>query len=227
MNPEKLMEMDPRQALLAAIALLLILVHMLFPRAGIDGTSIVLLVFLAVVLYGDEMTVMLANLQKQRAIPEQPHKESELLGRVREIAYRVEHARVAFGTEGMERGRQVGKYIAAIMDRAAGEPRAALLLVWGALEDRLRAVANVGDGLEGARRLSEAGAVPKQFVEAFDSFRTLRNDVARAGNGEVTAEVLWSLVDVGSALLGLIPEQDQVQQGKLEVGTVEGIDERT
>ena len=217
MNPEKLMEMDPRQALLAAIAVLLIFVHMIFPRAGIDGTSIVLLVFLGVVLFGDELTVLLANLQKQRAAAEQPEAASELPRRVREIAYRVEHARVAFGTEGLEGGGPVSEKIEAIIERAGGEPRAVLMLIWGALEDRLRAASSTGDGLDGARKLAERGAVPRQFVEAFDGFRSLRNDVARGGNGEVTDDVLWSLADVGGALLGLIPEPKQIEQEKMEV----------
>lgn len=217
MNPEKLTELEARQALLGAVALLLILVHMIFPRAGVDATSVVLLIFLAVVLYGDELTVLMASLHKQRPGEQHTAKESELRGKVREIAYRVEHARVAFGTEGMDGGGQVGKYIAAIMERAAGEPRAALLLVWGALEDRLRAVTGAGDGLEGARRLAERGAVPRQFVEAFDGFRTLRNDIARGGNGEVTPEILWSLVDVGGALLGLVPDPRQIEQEKMGI----------
>jgi hypothetical protein len=217
MNPDKLTELDVRQTLLGALTLLLIVVHMIFPAAGIDGTSIILLVFLALVLYGDELTLLLADLHKQRSGEEHAAKESELRGKVREIAYRVEHARVAFGTEGMDGGGQVGKYIAAIMERASGEPRAALLLVWGALEDRLRAVSGAGDGLEGARRLTERGAVPRQFVEAFDGFRTLRNDIARGGNGEATPEILWSLVDVGGALLGLIPDPRQIEQEKMGI----------
>lgn len=216
MKAEKLLELDVRQALLGAVALLLILVHMVFPGAGVDGTTVILLLFLAVVLYGDALTLLLADLRRQREAPE-PEQESALARKVREVAYRVEHARVAFDTEGLDGGGQVGGYLEAIVERAAGEPRAALLLVWGTLEDRLRATNGASDGLEGARRLAEQGAVPRQFVEAFDSFRTLRNDVARAGNGEVTVEILWSLVDVGGALLGMIPGPEQIGQGRLGI----------
>ncbi len=216
MKPDKLLELDARQALLGGVALLLILVRMIFPGAGVDITSVVLLIFLSVVLYGDALTVLLADLHASRDASEAEH-ESEVARRVREIAYRVEHARVAFGTEGMDGGERIGDDLEIIVERATGEPRAALLLVWGRLEDRLRNTTGAGDGLEGARRLAERNAVPRQFVEAFDAFRTLRNDVARGGNGDVTEEILWSLVDVGAGLLGMIPGPQQIGQEKMGI----------
>ncbi|MGI5817155.1 MAG: hypothetical protein ACOX9R_03540 [Armatimonadota bacterium] len=197
-------ELDDRQMLLGGVTLLLILVHMIFPAAGVDAVSIILLVFFAVVLFGDEATEWLAGMLERSVSA--PGADSELRGRVREVGYRVEHARVAASTEGMGGGRPVADAIDRLLSRANGEPRAALMLLGAALEERLRAATGAGDGLQAARQLAERGKVPRQFVEAVDAFRKLRNDVARAGNGEVTDELLWSLVDIGGGLLALIPK---------------------
>ena len=103
-------------------------------------------------------------------------------------------------------GSPVGAVLENILERACGAPRAALLLVWGALEDRLRAAYPAPDGLQSARELAERGRLPRQFVDAYASFRSLRNDLARAGDGETSDDVLWSLVDIGGELLALAPE---------------------
>lgn len=197
-------ELELRQAVLAGTTLLLILVHMVAPGAGVDAVSVILLVFLALVLYGDEITLWLARMQEQRVV--EPKGESELPGRVREIGFRAEHARVAATTESIA-GSPVSDTLEAIIERARAEPRAVLLLLWGTLEDRLRAATGAADGLQGAKQLAERGKLPRQFVEAYDAFRSLRNDIARAGNGDVTDDVLWSVIDVGGALLALAPSR--------------------
>lgn len=212
MDLTPLMKLDPRQLILGGIALLLILVHMVAPAAGIDDTSLVLLVFLGIVLYGDDLTQWLAQWQVAR--PGGPKPESELPGRVRQVAYQVEHARVAATTEGMAGGGPVNRALDRVVEHSAGQPRAALLLVWGALEDRLRAVTGAPDGQQAARRLAQEGRVSQQFVKAFEAFRSLRDDLARAGNGDVTDEILWSLVDIGGGLLQLAPIPRSEEQSR-------------
>lgn len=204
----RLTELELRQAILGGTALLLILVHMVAPAAGVDAVSIILLAFLALVLYGDELTQWLARWQQRREAL--PAREAELPARVREIAYQVEHARVAAGADGVGEAGPVAERLERILERAGGEPRAALLLLWATLEDRLLAAngsaGGAADGLVGARALAEQGRVPRQFVDAYAAFRAVRNDVARAGNGDVTDDLLWSLIDVGGALLALTPK---------------------
>lgn len=215
----RLTELDLRQAILGGVALLLILVHMIWPGAGVDAISLILLGFFALVLYGDEATAWLARIQKRRLAEAEPRSgpatpASDLLDRVRDISYQAEHARVAGSTDAVGDGGPVSETLQQILDRAGGQPRAALLLLWGVLEDRLRAVNGVADGVQGARLLAEQGRVPSQFVDAYSAFRSLRNDVARAGHGDVTDELLWSLIDVGGALLALTPKprsQDRLE----------------
>lgn len=212
----RLTELDLRQAVLGGVALLLILVHMIWPGAGVDAISLILLGFFALVLYGDEATAWMARMQEQRLQRPKPEaeSESELSGRVRDVSYQAEHARVAGDTSGIGDGGPVSETLQMILQRAGGQPRAALLLLWGELEDRLRALNGIADGLESARQLAEQGRVPRQFVDAYGAFRSLRNDVARADNGDVTDDLLWSLIDVGAALLALTPKpqkQDQLE----------------
>jgi hypothetical protein len=199
----RLTDLELRQVILGGTTLLLILVHMVAPGAGVDAVSIILLAFLALVLYGDELTQWLARVQERRHAA--PAREAELPARVREVAYQVEHARVAGSSDGVGEAGPVGERLERILERAGGQPRAALLLVWSALEDRLRSATGAGDGLQGAKRLAEQGRVPQQFVDAYAAFRALRNDVAQAAEVEVTDDVLWSLIDVGGALLALAP----------------------
>ncbi len=169
-----------------------------------DATSFMLLVFLTIVLYGDELTAWLARLLADR-LSEREESNPRLPERIREVAAQVERARVAFGEKGMAGCGAVGVAAEQIIERAAGHPQAALLLVWGALEDRLRAATGAGDGVEGAVRLAERGKVPQEFVEAFDAFRALRNDVARSATADSDEPAIWSLIDTGAGLLGLVP----------------------
>ncbi|MFO8081044.1 MAG: hypothetical protein R6V07_12150 [Armatimonadota bacterium] len=203
----RLTDLELRQVILGGTTLLLILVHMVAPGAGVDAVSIILLAFLALVLYGDELTGWLARVQQQRHA--RPSREAELPARVREVAYHVEHARVAGSTDGVTEAGPVGERLERILERADGQPRAALLLLWATLEDRLLAAngasGGAADGLSSARKLAEQGRVPQQFVDAYAAFRALRNDVARAAEVEVTDDLLWSLIDVGGALLALTP----------------------
>ncbi len=204
----RLTELDGRQVLLGGVALLLILVHMIWPGAGVDAVSLILLGFLALVLYGDEATSWLARAQEARLSAETTDRrpESELAERIRDVSYHVEHARVAAATDGIGDVAPIGGSLRDILERAGGRPRPALLLVWGALEDRLRSAGEAPDGLTSARRLAEQGRVPQQFVDAYASFRSLRNDMARGGATGVNDEMLWSLLDVGGALLALAPK---------------------
>jgi len=232
-----LRELDARQKLLAAVALLLILAHLFFPSAGVDDTSIILLVFLAVVLYGNELTAWLAEFQtlaaeprRARSTPSQPERaepepsepeqaepsepepaerprtQSDLSARVRQVAYQVEHARVAASTEDLPNGGLSREVLDRIVERSAGEPRAALLLLWSALEERMRAATGARDSVWAARRLVEGGRAPVQFADAFDAFRKLRNDVAQATQGEVDEAAIWSIVDIGASLMALVPD---------------------
>lgn len=209
--PIKFTELDFRQAVLGGVALLLILAHIVAPGAGVDAVSVILLAFLALVLYGQEITLWLAQVRER---PVSETEEPELRGRVREIAYQVEHARVAAASEQIS-GGPVGETLQELIRGAGGEPRPVLLLVWGALEDRLREAAGTTDGVRAARQLAERRAVPPQFVQALDAFRALRNDVARTADGEVTNEVLWSLIDVAGGLLALVPAPERRAPGSV------------
>ncbi len=219
-----LRELDARQKLLAGVALLLILAHLVFPSAGVDDTSVILLVFLAVVLYGNELTARLAEFQTLAAEPtrarstpsepepaepepsqperaepepsepeqaERPRTQSDLCARVRQVAYQVEHARVAASTEDLPNG---------------GLSREVLDRLWSALEERLRAATGARDSVSAARRLVEGGRAPVQFADAFDAFRKLRNDVGQSLNGDVDEDALWSIVDTGASLMALVPD---------------------
>ncbi len=234
-----LRELDARQKLLAGVALLLILAHLVFPSAGVDDTSVILLVFLAVVLYGNELTARLAEFQTLAAEPtrarstpsepepaepgpsepepsepepsepepaERPRTQSDLCARIRQVAYQVEHARVAASTEDLPNGGLSREVLDRIVERSAGEPRAALLLLWSALEERLRAATGARDSVSAARRLVEGGRAPVQFADAFDAFRKLRNDVGQSLNGDVDEDALWSIVDTGASLMALVPD---------------------
>ncbi|MGC9318198.1 MAG: hypothetical protein ACP5KN_09205 [Armatimonadota bacterium] len=223
---EELAKLDPRQKLLGGTTLLLILVHMIVPAAGVDGTSVVLLVLLAIVLYGDEATAWLARRQRQREEaqaareaetaqtvekaeePPRPTEEaatSELSQRIRDLADRVEHARVAAEIEDLPAGAPTAEEIEDIIAEAGGEPRAALMLVWSSLEARLRAATGDRNAVQAARRLVDAGMAPQQFSEAVEAFRAVRDDAAHAPSNAATEEDLWGLVDVGAALLALVP----------------------
>jgi hypothetical protein len=199
----RMTDLELRQVILGGTALLLILVHMVAPGAGVDAVSVIILVFLAIVLYGDELTRWLGRLQERPV----SQGASDVGERVRDVAYQVEHARVARNTDRMGDGQGVSETLEGILERAQGEPRAALLLTWGALEDRLRAVGDASDGVEGARKLAEQARVPRQFVDAYASFRSLRAELAQTADGEVSEDVLWSLVDVGGGLLALAPKE--------------------
>jgi len=203
----RLNELDGRQVLLGGVSLLLILVRMVWPGAGVDAVSLILLGFLAIVLYGNEASAWLARAREahlSRSIAD-AEPGADLPERVRDVAYQVEHARVAAVSEGAGQGAPVSEMLDRILERAGGQPRPALLLVWGGLEDRLRATGEGADGIASARRLAEQGRVSRQFVDAYAVFRSLRNDVARSASEDVSEEVLWSLVDVGAALLALAP----------------------
>lgn len=209
-------ELDPRQMVLGGVALLLILVHMAFPAAGVDAVSIILLLFLSVVLYGDEATAWLARQQERRIEAARPEPASDLSAKISQIGYQVEHARVAAATEGLPAGRGPGDELERIIERAQGDARPALLLAWGALEDRLRVSSGARDAAAAAESLVERGRLPRQFADALDSFRSLRNDVARsAGNGDVDDTVLWSLVDIAAGLLALVPPPERSRQGEM------------
>ncbi|MGD9497108.1 MAG: hypothetical protein AB7Y46_12495 [Armatimonadota bacterium] len=256
-------ELDARRKLLAAVALLLILVHLFAPSAGVDDTSVLLLFFLAAVLYGNELTAWLARLAARAAQPDAeqcasprpgpaderapdrrplalrraperremptapaarnapahptasdaaPRRrrprdrdgDSDLQARIRQVAYQVEQARVAAATEELPNGRLYAEVVDQIIVRSQGQPRAAVLLLWNALEERLRAVTGARDSVSAARRLVEGGRAPRQFAEAFDAFRRLRNEVAQ-GAQQVDEIVLWSIVDIGASLMALVP----------------------
>lgn len=204
----RLGELDVRQVVLGGVALLLIIAHMGWPGAGVDAVSLILLGFLTIVLYGDEATGWLARRREenQHRHASNADQGAELSGRVRDLAYQTEHARVATAVEGIDGIRPSAPAMDAILERAGGEPRSALLLLGAALEDRLRSAGEAPDGLTSVRRLAERGRVTPQFADAYAAFRSLRNEVARSGDTGVTDAVRWSLIDTGAALLALVPE---------------------
>ncbi len=201
-------EMDARQLLLAGVTLLLIFAHLFFPAAGVDDTSLLLLIFLAVTLYGNEITAWLAAARELAVDPpsQQSDPHADVAGRVRQLAYQVEHARIAAATENMPTGHVRRELLDEIVERSAGQPRAALLLIWAEIEDRLTAAAGVSDSLFAARRLVESGRAPGRFQDAFEAFRRLRNEVAQSAESDIEEEVVWSLVDIGASLLALVPD---------------------
>lgn len=244
---DQLAKLDPRQKVLGGTVLLLILVHMIFPAAGVDGTSVVLLVLLAIVLYGDEATAWLARRQLQREEAhaareageveraEKPEEAppaaqeaptSELSERVRELADKVEHARVAAETEELPGGAPTVEEIEGIIAKASGEPRAALVLVWSALEARLRAATGERNAVEAARRLVDVRMAPRQLADAVEAFRAVREDVAHTPSEAASADDLWGLVDVGAGLLALVPSTVR-EYGGANPGPDEGEEETT
>ncbi len=197
-------QMDVRQLLLAGVALLLILAHLFSPAAGVDDTSVLLLIVLAIALYGGELTAWLATMRELAAepprarprakaeqpapvkpapanparpapkprpdapepeaakpAPEQPEQPpSERASRIRQVSYMVEHARVAAATNDLPPGQARWETITTIMEASAGQPRAALLMMWSALDERLRASTGARDGIAATRRLVEGGVLP-------------------------------------------------------------------
>lgn len=130
---------------------------------------------------------------------------SDLADRIRQLSYQVEHARVAMATEGLAPGARSGDVAWDVVQRSGGQARVALLLTWGALEQRLQAATGLTDAAAAAHRLTETGRAPRQLAEAVDAFRRLRNEVAQSVNGGVPEDALWALVDIGAALGALIP----------------------
>jgi len=252
-------QMDVRQLLLAGVALLLILAHLFSPTAGVDDTSVLLLIVLAIALYGGELTAWLAAMRELAADPprarsrpksEQPAPEkpapekpapanparpapeprpdapeaeapkpapaqprrtapSELASRIRQVSYMVEHARVAATTEDLPAGHARWETITTIVETSAGQPRAALLMIWSALDERLRASTSARDGVAATQRLVDGGVLPAQFGEAFDAFRKLRMEIVQEADGQVSEAFIWSMVDLGASLLALIPPRPQ------------------
>ncbi len=198
--------LDARQQLLAAVTLLLLLVHMVFPDAGVDEVSVALLLFLAVTLYGNEMTAWLARYARPTTAG--VDSATELADRVREVGYKVEHARVAASTEQMPAGKPVRDEVDALIERAGGKPRAALILAWHAIDGRLRDITGAREAGEAARLLVETGRAPAQFQDALNAFRRLRMDVARSIDG-VSEDALWTLVALSAEVLALIPPAEE------------------
>lgn len=130
---------------------------------------------------------------------------SDLADRIRQLSYQVEHARVAMATEGLAPGARTGDVAWDVVQRSGGQARVALLLTWGALEQRLHAASGMTDAGAAAQRLTESGRAPRQLAEALDAFRRLRNEVAQSVNGGEADDALWALVDIGAALEALIP----------------------
>ncbi len=233
--------MDVRQLLLAGVALLLILVHLFAPNAGVDDTSILLLIILAIALYGGELTAWLAAMRDLAADPPRsrprgerpaparptpsdpadpapagpapaeprPSASSELSSRIRQVSYMVEHARVAAATEELPVGHARWETITTIMEASAGQPRAALLMIWSALDERLRASTGARDGVAATRTLVDGGVLPAQFADAFEAFRKLRMQIVQQADGEVSEAFIWSMVDIGASLLALIPPRPE------------------
>lgn len=226
-------ELDDRQKLLGGVTLLLILVHLFFPAAGVDDTSAVLLTILAIVLYGREIgRALRAGLRLALEAPRRSaaadtaaapppagaapvevapgalsRESSALADRIRQLSYQVEHARVAAATDGLLPSSPAGEIAADLAQRAGGQARVALTLAWGALEQRLHAATGVADAVAAARRLVEGGRAPRQFAEALEAYRRLRNEVTQSVDGGVTDDALWALVDVGAALAALVPSE--------------------
>ena len=121
----------------------------------------------------------------------------------------VEHARVAAATNDLPAGQARWETITTIMEAAAGQPRAALLMIWSALDERLRASTSARDGVAATHRLVEGGVLPEQFADAFEAFRTLRMEIVQEGDGQVSEAVVWSMVDIGASLLALIPPRPE------------------
>lgn len=225
-------ELDDRQKLLGAVTLLLIVVHMIFPRAGVDEATVGLLGVLATVLYGRDVGRglrigyrMALDAPERRAAREaaaatpQPAPaavadesahvpapaQAELAERIRQVSYQAEHARVAAESEGLPSGARMGDVAWGIVQRSSGQPRVALMLTLRALEQRLEIATGLKDVPAAIRRLVEMGKAPRQLAEGLDAWRRARNDVAQAVNGGITDDALWALVDIGAMLAALIP----------------------
>jgi len=141
----------------------------------------------------------------EEAPVEAPPPTSDLADRIHQLSYQVEHARVAMATEGTAPGARSGDVAWDVVQRSGGQARVALLLTWGALEQRLHAATGVADAAAAARRLVESARAPRQLAEALDAFRRMRNEAAQSVNGGVGDDALWALVDIGAALAALIP----------------------
>lgn len=226
-------EMDDRQKLLGGVTFLLILVHMIFPKAGIDENTVGLMGVLIAVLYGREITRglriafrMALDAPERRAArqagasdsdpeagpnppacdhPSNCAAEAELAERIRQVSYQAEHARVAAASEGLAQGSSMGDVALGIIERSGGQPRVALMLTLGTIEQRLHAAAGIGDTTAATGHLVETGRVPRQFADALEAWRRARNDVAQSTNGGTTDDALWALVDIGVSLAALIP----------------------
>ncbi len=224
-------ELDDRQKLLGGVTLLLILVHMIFPGAGIDEATVGMMGVLVTVLYGREVARglrigfrMALDAPERRAAaqtaaapaaqPDPPVSEpttppspaqAELAERIRQLSYQAEHARVAAATEGHPANSRMGDIAQGVVERSGGQPRVALMLTWGTIEQRLLAASGLRDATAASRRLAETGRAPRQLAEALEMWRRIRGDVAQSVNGGTTDDALWALVDIGASLAALIP----------------------
>jgi len=232
-RPNMFEELDDRQKLLGGITLLLILVHMIFPKAGIDAATVGMMGVLVTVLYGREVArglrigcrVALDAPERRAAAqtaaapsaqPDPPVSEpttppspaqSELAERIRNASYQAEHARVAAAIEGQSASSRMGDIAQGVVERSGGQARVALMLMWGTIEQRLLAASGLRDATAASRRLVETGRAPEQLAEALEMWRRARNDVAQSVNGGTTDDALWALVDIGASLAALIPTE--------------------
>ncbi len=224
-QPESL---DGRQVLLAGACVFLLVVHMLFPKAGIDATTIYLLILTAVVLYGQELTTWLSSFHRSNPSAGNPTEapvetEQSEDADVRQLAYAVEHARTAVRVGDYDAGSPaVAQKTQEILRDAAGNPRAALLLLWAELELAVRGAARTR-GIESAqdggadtaalvREMAARNFVPDPLITAFEDFRRIRNEVTQGRPQPASETTLWTLVDIGAALLALLPPPRLAQE---------------
>lgn len=203
---------DSRPTILGGTWALLILVHMLFPDAGVDMVTVYLAVLIAMLLYREELSDLLSRLRHFRG----GGLEITLHSEVRRAEREVEAAAQAAVEGGYEFSTVEGvRHTQEILRQGGGSPWATILLLWAALERAIIEAAQERDitvrGVGGPaasralRDLAEGDVVPRQLVPAFEALRLARNKVAHGRPEQVSEGTLWYLIGVGSDILALLP----------------------
>jgi hypothetical protein len=190
------------------LCIILIAVHLIWPRLVFDSINIWLGVIILVFLFLPDGKIFMPYIKRVKRF-----KAWELEFELGELGEKVE--KVEAENRDSEASKNVSPEVEEVLREAASDPRAALLLLSTKIETTIKQVveeAKIDDRysstsprfLSTARAIEDGlrtGLFPESIISAYMDFRSIRNKIAHDYTFDVDDSAVLSLISLGSELL--------------------------
>ncbi len=201
-----------KRFIIVTICITLLTLRILLPNAGVDITTVLLVLIAAVALFLPDFRLLSPYIKRVKI---GDFAEVELKEKIEKLDAEVKKAEdAASANKGpkTKNSDNISPDIEKILEESSKDPRAALLLLSSKLEQQLgrkleQAGIDTGRDYSITRLVNrgvEANVFPKEFGAAFRDFASVRNQVAHGKAFDVDDSYILSLISLGTELLKAI-----------------------